>query len=126
MKFDRRLVWGAALWVGILYGIAADTSTNKDSDYDGRTDAQEAQDGTNPQDANSVIRVRLAHWTFDQSDWQTDDGRSPLRAEQVRGAPSFDGQALQVTNTKGAGLLLFRDVEADGRANINCRSGCIR
>lgn len=100
----------------------------QDSDYDGRTDAQERADGTDSNDPDSVKPVRLGYWRFNAGEgrdpWLSETGAAPLYRIGVASAPSFDGQALLVTNT--AALLRYRDVETNGQANINCRQGGIR
>jgi len=98
-----------------------------DSDYDGRSDLEEASDGTNPFDPGACIRTRLARWTFNDS-WNTLDGRAPLitpTALRVASA-GFDGQAFQAETT--GQMAVYRDVEPSGNrpANINTRSGTIR
>lgn len=100
----------------------------QDSDYDGRTDAQERADGTDPNDPDSVKPVRLGYWRFNAGEgrdpWLSETGAAPLYRIGVTTAPSFDGQALLITNS--AALLRYRDVETNGQANINCRRGAIR
>jgi hypothetical protein len=100
----------------------------QDSDYDGRTDAQERADGTDPNDPDSVQPVRLGYWRFNTGEgrdpWLSETGAAPLYRIGVATAPSFDGQALLITNP--AALLRYRDVETNGQANINCRQGGIR
>ncbi|MBI2929352.1 MAG: LamG domain-containing protein [Verrucomicrobia bacterium] len=99
-----------------------------DTDYDGRTDAQELADGTDPRDPASVKPVRLGYWRFNTNNganpWLGENGAAPLYSIAVQSAPSFDGGALQITNA--VALLAYRDVETNGAANINCRLGSIR
>jgi hypothetical protein len=97
-----------------------------DSDYDGRSDAQEILDGTDPFNPNSVLAVRLAHLSFDDTNaWSGDAGRLPLRATNITGIFSWCTNAALVDNTNTA-LLVYRDVETNGAANINLRDGTVR
>lgn len=97
-----------------------------DSDYDGRSDVEEAADGTDPFNPDSVVRTRLARWTFNGT-LNTTDGRAPLSFTPNSLVPSnnFDGQAFAGTGTQ---RVIYRDVEssANRSANINTKSGTIR
>lgn len=107
---------------------AGETSfVDADSDYDGRSDAEERMDGTDPLDPRSVKPVRLALWSFDQlaDPWRADTGALPLERTgvgHVEVAPFVYGVELAAPGA----VLRYRDVEADGRANINARQGAIR
>ncbi len=107
---------------------AGETSlVDADSDYDGRSDSEERMDGTDPMDPRSVKPVRLGLWNFDNpSDpWRGDNGSMPLERTgvgYVELAPFVHGVEL---TTPGA-VLRYRDVEENGRANINARQGAVR
>lgn len=98
-----------------------------DSDYDGRSDAEERADGTDPADARSVKPVRLGLWNFDNAadPWRGDNGSVPWERDGVGWvelAPFVYGAEL---DSAGA-TLRYRDVEANGRANINALQGTVR
>lgn len=96
-----------------------------DSDYDGRSDNQEIADGTDPLNPSSVLQVQLAHWPFDNTNtWAGDAGQLPLIATNVVGVLSWSTNAVQI-DTNGA-TLTYRDVETNGNANINLRSGTVQ
>ncbi|MCL5098227.1 MAG: hypothetical protein M1608_12010 [Candidatus Omnitrophica bacterium] len=104
------------------------TETNPsdtDTDYDGRNDAQEYADGTDPLDAASMESARMAWFRFNTGDWKGEQGESPLQYFNVANVSSFDGNALQV-NSASAANLKYRDIEPNGKANINCRQGSVR
>src|SRR5262245_43006883 len=48
-----------------------------DTDYDGRTDAQELLEFTDPVNAESVLPVQLASWRFDSTNFVGDQAQSP-------------------------------------------------
>jgi hypothetical protein len=128
------LICFAVLCVRLIPTFAQEAISNAppapppDTDYDGRTDAQELADGTDPNDPASVLPVRLGYWRFNASSagnpWIGENGAVPLNTIAVQSVPSFDGQAVQITNRYA--LLRYRDVETHGAANINCRQGSIR
>jgi len=95
-----------------------------DTDYDGRNDGQELADGTNPLNPYDVAPVRLGYWRFNSGDWKGDQGQLPLLASNLQNVASFDGNALQITNSTA--ILKYREVETNGNANINCHVGSIR
>ena len=97
----------------------------RDTDYDGRSDRQEALDGTNPANPSGVLPVRLGHWRFDTTDFKGEEGQTPLEITNVLRVLSFDGTALQMP-THGTTRLVYRDVEPDGSPNINLRNGSVR
>jgi hypothetical protein len=102
-------------------------SLTPDTDYDGRSDAQELAEGTNPLDAASATPVRLGFWGFNDANWTGDQGQLPkVTPVGVQRAPSFRTNALQVKNSAGAANLKYCDVEANGSANINCQKGTVR
>jgi hypothetical protein len=101
-------------------------SPTNDSDYDGRNDAQEIADGTDPFDPGSVLQVRLGYWPFDDTNaWTGAGGQLPLVAANVVGVPSWSTNAVLIDSANPA-ILQYRDVETNGGANINLRSGTIR
>ncbi len=107
---------------------AGETSwVDADSDYDGRSDAEERADGTDPVNARSVKPVRLGLWSFDTvaDPWRGDNGSMPWEntgVDLVEITPYVHAPEL---DSPGA-VLRYRDVEANGRANINVRHGTVR
>lgn len=98
----------------------------QDSDYDGRSDAQEILDGTDPFSPDSVLPVRLGYWRFDDTNtWAGNAGQIPLLVTNVIGIPSWNTNAASIDSTNPA-ILTYRDVETNGNANINCRKGTVR
>jgi hypothetical protein len=98
-----------------------------DTDYDGRSDAQELAEATNPLDAASATPLRLGFWRFNDANWSGDQGQLPkVTPVGVQRVPSWRTNALQVKNSAGAANLKYRDVEANGSANINCQKGTVR
>lgn len=100
------------------------TVVDVDSDYDGRSNWQELQDGTSPFDGESVKPVRLARFGFDTPGLGGEQGQVPRRVQDVAVVPAWSGQALEFTTPSS--LIEYRDVEANGQANINCRKGSVR
>lgn len=99
---------------------------NADSDYDGVNDGQEITDGTDPNDALSHHSNRLGYWRFDNTNsWVGEAGQLPLQVSNLVGVASWDTNAVRINATNLA-LLKYRDVEANGNANINLRNGTIR
>ncbi|TXT49498.1 MAG: PKD domain-containing protein [Limisphaerales bacterium] len=97
-----------------------------DTDNDGRSDQQELVDGTNPLDPASVTLVRLAAWPFVGTNWLAGErGQLPLVASNAAYTPGFSAGAVRINSTNAA-RLAYRDVEADGTANLNVRNGTIR
>ncbi len=97
-----------------------------DSDYDGRANAQEQREGTDPKDPKSVRFVRLAYWRFNDSSMEGLDGQQPMDRQGVGTVPSFSGKALRLNPEVSDARLRYRAVEPDGDANINLRSGAVR
>jgi hypothetical protein len=98
---------------------------NPDSDYDGVSDYQEIVDGSNPMDPGSAPSIRLGYWKFDTTNWLGEAGQQPLHVTNVQSIPSWDVNALHVgTNTPAS--IAYHDVEANGLANINLRTGTVR
>jgi len=96
-----------------------------DSDYDGVSDAQEAADRTNPNDANDYPHVQLGHWRFDDTNiWIGDQGQLPIAFTNTTGIPSWDTNAVQIDSMNIA-YLKYNEVDTNG-ANINLRHGSIR
>lgn len=98
----------------------------RDTDYDGRSNTQEASDGTNPNDPNSVVTGMLGKWRFNEASWMGEQGQlpkgSPLNARLVAG---WSGGGIELDHPSGA-YIKYRDVEADNTANINGRKWTIR
>ncbi len=101
------------------------SDNGRDTDYDGRSDRQEALDATDPANPSSVLPVRLGYWRFDTSELKGEEGQTPLENTNTTRVRSFDGTALRLP-TNGAARLIYRDVEPDGSPNINLRNGSIR
>ncbi len=110
---------------------------NADSDYDGRSDEEEARDGTNGTDAASAKPMRLAQLRFSDSALAAESGASPKSIVNPTNptlltTSGWRGSALNMTGrgTDAGGTatsrLVYRDVESDGRPNINLRQGTIR
>jgi hypothetical protein len=96
-----------------------------DTDYDGRSDAQERAEATDPLNPASATSVPLGSWHFNDANWTGEQGQLPKASPVgVQRVPSWRTNALQVKNS-GANLK-YRDVEANGSANINCRQGTVR
>ncbi len=101
----------------------------QDSDYDGVSDLQELAARSNPNDPSSVPQIRLGYWRFDNTNtWAGDAGQIPLLATNVSGAPSWNllHTNVVVLDSNNLAILKYRDVETNGNANINLRSGTIR
>jgi len=64
-----------------------------DRDRDGRTDLDEAVDGTDPDDPSSVWPRTLAVLGFDAGNFATDEGVPPLPGSNADREPSFDRSA---------------------------------
>ncbi|MGN6642765.1 MAG: Ig-like domain-containing protein, partial [Verrucomicrobiota bacterium] len=99
--------------------------TDADSDYDGRSNAQELADGTDPFSASSVRPVLLGSWAFDTSAFLGDQGQVPLYKNGALLVPSWNSNAVAIGMGAGIGLT-YRDVETNFQANINCRNGTVR
>src|SRR5438093_4085489 len=100
-SFIMRLNVVMAGWLVLFGGAAAAVAANAppaDTDYDGRTDAQELADGTDPRDPRSVERVRLGYWRFNSANWAGERGQLPLFVTNVQQVAGFDGTVLQVSN----------------------------
>jgi hypothetical protein len=101
-------------------------SQTEDSDYDGRNNGQELIDGKDPFDSNSVLPSRLGYWQFDNTNtWTGFSGQLPLVATNLTGVGSWNTNAVLIDSTNLA-ILAYRDVETNGNANINLRTGTVR
>jgi hypothetical protein len=98
---------------------------NPDTDYDGRSDAQELIDATSPSNANDVLSVRLNAWRFSNTSWLSESGHAPRAFNNIHNVDAWSTKALQV-NTNVAAYLNYRDIETNGLGNINCRIGSVR
>jgi hypothetical protein len=95
-----------------------------DGDYDGRSDAEEMMEGTNPADAADVSSVKLGYFAMSDSALLTEDGK----------APKTSVSNTLVTGRKGSGLskpgsgskLIYQHTETDASANINLQKGSVR
>jgi hypothetical protein len=100
-----------------------------DTDHDGRSDRQEAIDGTDPLDPNSVKRVRLAWWRFDNTNWVGQAGQQPLVARNLArnqcGNYGF-GVVLAGTNASQPELLSYRAIETGATPALASHAGSIR
>jgi hypothetical protein len=77
--------------------IASDYAAKfQDSDYDGRTDWQEWEDGTDPYNAGSVVQMRLGYWKFNNTNWLGESGQIPLVATNLSNPASWNGNALGI------------------------------
>lgn len=98
---------------------------NPDTDYDGRNDWQERTDGTDPASSDSVLHAQLA--CFEMDDVVTEQGsrgQLPLVNLYLGAIPSWSSNAI-VVDAIPPGQLVYRDVEPDATANINCRCGTV-
>jgi hypothetical protein len=108
-------------------GLMSTGETNwqdADTDYDGRSDAQELAEDTDPLNANKFTRARLGYWRFNSTNWMGENGQLPLLTTNIEQPSSFDGLALQLTNSSG--FLVYRDIETNSQANFNAHYGSIR
>jgi hypothetical protein len=100
-----------------------------DTDHDGRSDPQEAIDGTDPLDPDSVKRVRLAWWRFDSTNWLGQAGQVPLVARNVAQAQYGNcgfGVVVAGTNANQPDLLSYRAIETRGTPTLAPHAGSIR
>lgn len=134
MNQTSRPVWcfglRCSLWLvlGLVSGaVAAESAGDNglDTDYDGRSDRQEALDKTDPANPSSVLPVRLGYWRFNTGDLKGEEGQVPLESTNVLPVLGFDGTALRLA-ARGTARLVYRDVEPDGSPNISLRNGSIR
>jgi hypothetical protein len=98
-----------------------------DFDYDGRSDFLEAYvDGTATNDASAVVGGRLGYWRFNGAitNLLGEALQTPIYTNGVQVASSWSSNALVVP--PGSARLVYRDVETNGWANFNARSGAVR
>ncbi len=95
-----------------------------DTDYDGRTDAQELTDATDPLNSDSVSQVRLGYWRFNTTNNLSEAGLPPLSSINVTNFSSWSGTAVQLVGSSAQ--LLYREVETNSSANFNCHRGTVR
>ena len=110
--------------IAAIYAAGA-AGKYRDADYDGRSDIQEVFDGTVPTNPNSVTNVRLGAWHFDMTNWLGEQGQAPLAFTNLQSISSWSSNAMQIDSTNLA-MLVYRDIETNGMANINLRSGTVR
>ncbi len=104
------------------------TGTNPkdvDSDYDGRSDKEELAEGTAPMNANSFRPTRLALFSMSDSALLGDSGQAPRNSVNNELLAGYAGKGLNAATTEGS-LLMYKDVESSGKANINLRRGTVR
>ena len=105
---------------------AAETDVNDpDTDYDGRSDAEERLQGTNPLGPGSALPAQLALFQFNDAAFKGNRGQAPLAQSNVTNAYAWISHGLRMSNASPA-RLRYRDVEADGRANLQMRHGTVR
>jgi hypothetical protein len=104
--------------------------TGADTDGDARNDYQEYLEGTDPNNAFSYEKARLAYWRFNTngaaSVWASEEGRLPLLAQNVTNVAGFDRGSLQMNNTNGSSILKYRQMETNGLVNFNPNRCSIR
>ncbi len=101
-------------------------STTDGGDDDGRNDAKEVVDDTNPKDSNSFQPVRLSYWRFNGSNWfRSEEGYPAISHSGANNPQTFDGGGLQIKEGGQATLFQVNTVESDGHANINFQQGAI-
>lgn len=93
-----------------------------DSDYDGVTTSAETQAGTDPNNPNSVPNIRLGYFGFADSSFEGEGHRVPTQSSGAQSVVGWIGNGVKRT----AGTLVYKAVENDGTANINCRQGIVR
>jgi len=101
-------------------------SLTMDSDYDGRSDAEESVEGTNPLDPKDFRLVRLSHWRFNGANWgKSEEGYSAISHAGATHPISFDGNGLMIGANGSEARFHVNSVEADGHANFNFRRGSV-
>ena len=105
--------------------LAVRTRADADTDGDGRTDSQEAADGTDPNNEHSVRWVSLAAWRFANANLLDEAGQPPLSATNIVIVPGIDGNGGSISSSNNPVLLNYRSVEADGSANLAPKRGSI-
>lgn len=87
-----------SLWAEQYFAVAVTNITTDDDDHDGMTEAQEAIAGTNPLDANSVLRLNsvTAGATNATVTWTSVTGKTYL----VQGATNVAGPYTDLTGTQ--------------------------
>lgn len=95
-----------------------------DTDYDGRNDYEELVEATLPLDNTSFTPARLGYFRFNDGDFTGERGQQPVATSGLQSVDAWITKGVQLTN--GTAVLKYRTVEADGRANINLRSGTLR
>lgn len=76
--------------------------------------------------AGSDPAGRLGYWRFNGPDWSDEQGRPPLVASGVAGAPSFDGLALCQSSTNSPAYIRFPCSDPSGAPLLHPRQGSIR
>jgi alpha-tubulin suppressor-like RCC1 family protein len=108
------------------------TDPNKpDTDYDGRSDAQEIADGTDPADPHSVLPAALAFFGFDNPQtWEGGRGSLPVVMPVVRIGLSnawrygVEGGAVDISDA--AARLAYPYQGPGGRVTISPLEGTVR
>ncbi len=96
-----------------------------DWDQDGRSNAREILDGTNPLDTDDAVPIRLAHWAFDDvGSWFGNRGQQPVSPPNLTPVAHGSGYAAQIAGN-GA-MIRYRSLESDGSYNICFNIGTYR
>ena len=96
-----------------------------DTDDDGRSDAQELADATDPRSAGSVVFTRLAAFPFNDTNFTGGAGQLPLVRTNAISAAAWLSPGVQLANGTNA-QLRYRGTETNGTANLNLRHGAVR
>jgi|GEM_PF-759283 len=107
-------------------GLVADPKL--DTDYDGRSDHLEREvDGYPTNDASKVILGRLGYWRFnsDAAGLTGEQGQLPILSVLPSLTPGWSSNVLGIGSGYSPNRVVFRDVETNGWANINCRMGTV-
>lgn len=98
-----------------------------DSDQDGRNDAEEIWDGTDPLNPGSVLPVKLATFRFNSTNWLGDDGQVPLIAANMStslvSGVEYNAAALTGPSSQ---KLSYRYAETNGHINLTLQYGTVQ
>ncbi|MGE4181225.1 MAG: hypothetical protein AB7J34_15480 [Limisphaerales bacterium] len=107
---------------------AGETSpADVDTDYDGRSDAEERAEGTDPTNPLSLKATKLLALDFNTTTnaWRGSNGALPVETNSIALVETLGHPDYGVAMTNANAVLRYRDVEPNGAANINCRQGTI-